>query len=249
MENNFQNSSINLNILFSPKRSGKSEIANKFAELVSKNNNYVYWFKGDAQTFNLDYKIFAQNLEIDTTNLDELDMISQVNGKLDMFVKKILLIIDDCTDYILIEKFLKSIPKDVCILITTKNEEILKLLDIDKINLFNVDSFKKSECIDLMRTMLGAKVKAEIDLEKLFDLICINSDTMCPSLLSRLLENEVKKKIGIQPLKKFLKEYKLIEIKDVINLNQYSLDAEKELSYITVRFNSLSLDKNNILKI
>ena len=73
-----------------------------------------------------DYKRLAKHLEVEET--EESDPISMVNNKLIKFAEhhKIIFIFDNVEDYSLVEKYICNRPKNISVLTTVRNKDIIQ---------------------------------------------------------------------------------------------------------------------------
>ena len=102
--------------------SGKSSLALEYAHKQKKSGTSVIWFKADSiESIITEYQKLADLLEIKNLQQEEEMLIRKVNTRLQDQKSKILLVIDNLEDYEQIKKYISNLPKNVRVLVTSRD--------------------------------------------------------------------------------------------------------------------------------
>lgn len=131
---------------------GKTTLALEFCknQTTKDKASYIRWF--DSKHFKTEYKQFAQLLEIEINDKDDQYIIDNINKKLKQYTKNIYFIFDNLEKFDLINDCIKCLPKNVKILITTRNQSTSN--QINQISKINVEPFNLSESVDYIKNNL-----------------------------------------------------------------------------------------------
>jgi len=112
-----------------------------------------------------DYKRLAKHLEVEET--EESDPISMVNNKLIKFAEhhKIIFIFDNVEDYSLVEKYICNRPKNISVLTTVRNKDIIQ---DDTVLPFELEPFSIDEATEYVVQVLGENKVQKEEHEKTY---------------------------------------------------------------------------------
>ena len=103
----------------------------------------IRWFRAETpDKLEDDWRQFASLLNIDTTNIKRINLIDTVNNELKKLANQFFLILDNVEKYEDIIEFVKRLPNNVKVLITTRNSQLFDDIDSIKLELFDLDEAK-----------------------------------------------------------------------------------------------------------
>ena len=205
-------------LIESEKGMGSTSMASYVSKyLINKHDFLVKHFKSD-QIYSKYLKILKNDFNYDDDDDDENlndDPIGWVNHELREFIRKndrnILFVFDEINNDEEIKKYIIDLPKEVRVLITTKNKNLLKQIQHVKKKI-HIDFFTPNECLmyfkqnDLLNkefnltelnkfvTTLVHNIKDEpitpLKLEQAVDFILTNSDKEISWIINKLQDND-----------------------------------------------------------
>jgi tetratricopeptide (TPR) repeat protein len=213
---------------------GKSSIANKYGwELTIDDSAIVYWINCDD--IDLEYKGFAEKFGIflDDFHEQEEDIIRYTNYKIESTGEKFLFIFDYCEKIEEILKYIKNMPNNAKVLITTNND--LNISEIAKPTAtIYLKPFNKREIESFIKTNL-----TQLDdnvIKYIFDLV-LNSNS------TKFNKNE---EIRPYSLNKFVSLFNLLHFSsNAQNKNSKESIISKESIYYF--YNEYIINKSDIL--
>lgn len=141
---------------------GKSTLVQNYGINKKKEGCQVRWIKGTQ--IEGEFSKLASDLKIQIAGLPFGKVRDLVYGSLERMTKnQVILIFDNVEDAKKIKKYLKNLPSNLKIIITSRNPKLLK-----NITPINVEGFNKQEAIDYLRKALG---KNEEEVQKIIDVV------------------------------------------------------------------------------
>lgn len=210
-------------VLCSYAGTGKSTVANEFAyRFIKQNYCFAYWMKSDEKNLDTEYENFARQLNLLDSNQNREVLIQNVNTKiqnLDSRVR-ILFIFDNCDNYEIVENYIKNMPKNTIIILTTRD----KSFETNDSNSFiiNLDSFNENESIEFMKKSFKEKALKldDNDFRELLKLSKLDAKIR-PYVLNKLVAL-IKYKSVLMPLKEFIKTHKSNQVNE-LNVDENEL--------------------------
>ena len=99
---------------------GKSSVALEYAYRFLENNNSAYWLKSDKDNLEIEFEKLATILELKIQIRIE-KTIESLKKRLNYFSRKVLLIFDNCDNFLLADSLAKLVfQKNIHIIITNK---------------------------------------------------------------------------------------------------------------------------------
>ena len=204
IDNNFKTSQIQAICSFTG--AGKTTLALEYAYKLKDENTFIpRWFNAYMRyQIEMEYREFADVLDIKTETKSMKFITQKVNFLLEKSKMNILFIFDNLEEYECIEDLITGIPKNVKILITTRNMNLNHFFKIIKLDLFsyreaslyvdlNIEKHltteQKDQLLSIVKTktnqILPLKLKKFFNYFKAFPLFNVD----------KLIENALKLKI------------------------------------------------------
>ena len=150
---------------------GKTTLALEYCNLLATSNDpdpNIRWFNSSSgEILEIEYKKLSRLLDINVIGEDLDFVIERTNMKLKQISKEILFVFDNVESYDDIERYInKKLPKNIKILITTRNQ--LKNVDFPKIELepFGIDEAKEYMNKNLSKKTTEDKIDRIVELAK-----------------------------------------------------------------------------------
>jgi tetratricopeptide (TPR) repeat protein len=180
ISNNFKND--NTQIICSFSGVGKSTLALEYAyKLKDEEKCIPRWFNSNLKKqIEIEYKEFADVLDVKTESKSMKFISQKVNFLLEKSNSNILFIFDDLDDYDSIEEIIAGLPKNVKVLITSKNQILNCFVKKIEVNLFNIDEAK-------LYLDLNLKSINEEEKDQLINTVKTKTNQILPLKLNRLV--------------------------------------------------------------
>ena len=161
---------------------GKSSLALEYAHKASK-YSITLWFHADSiEKFEIDYKEFAEKLDIETVGVNIDNIIRDVNKAVKELKEDILYVIDNLESYDYIQKFITNLPKNVKVLITTRNDETME--NIQKVDL---EPFSIEDAKSYIKKNLKENVN-EMQMYRIIEMTKSSTDEILPVKIERVVK-------------------------------------------------------------
>ena len=162
---------------------GKSTLALEYSYRAKKKENIlVRWFNADSiEKFEVDYKNFADLIDIKVAKKNINYIIQKLNFQLEVSGLKTLFVFDNLEEMSYVKSFLNGLPLNVKILITTRNQLYDNLLVT-----LNLEPFDLNEA----QTYVNKNLKDRIDAKQMNRIIQMsksNTNQVLPIKIERVI--------------------------------------------------------------